>query len=104
MAVNPLHVEYRRVDRRIEWLRRKLYEYDEQGRVDGQMNPAVAIQRNIDMQDYADELRELMSLRDIADRMNQPTGVKKWQMWIVIGYATITFLMTALLFYFVLPK
>ena len=55
--------DFSAVDRRIEYLRRKIFEYDDTGRMDAQLNPQAAIQKSIDQRDYQEELEELMYLR-----------------------------------------
>ena len=58
------------------WLEHKLYEYEDVGRVDAQLNPAIAIQRNQDRQDYEAELSELHDLLALIEPVSN-----QWTHW-----------------------
>ena len=81
------------VDRRIEYLRRKIYEYDDTGRMDAQLNPQAAIQKSIDQRDYQEELEQLMYLRSLpaqlAKRANENTSIKAWQAALLVMFSTV---------------
>lgn len=96
--------DFSAVDRRIEYLRRKLYEYDDTGRMDAQLNPQVAVQRSIDVRDYQEELEQLMFLRGLpaqvaaqaAIKAREPTSIPLWQVALV-AFSSLLALAVAIL-------
>ena len=92
--------DFSAVDRRIEYLRRKLYEYDDTGRLDAQMNPQVAVQRSIDQRDYQEELEQLMYLRalpgQVAKRATVDTSIKAWQALLLIFFSVLAVMIASL--------
>ncbi len=85
------------VDRRIEYLRRKIYEYDDTGRMDAQLNPQAAIQKSIDQRDYQEELEQLMYLRGLPAQLatqavakaKEPTSIPVWQVALVTFFSML---------------
>lgn len=94
--------DFSAVDRRIEYLKRKLYEYDSFGRTDAQLNPASALQKSIDQNAYQDELTELMTLRELADKARQPTGIATWQAAVIATFSGVAIAMATASIYLVL--
>lgn len=92
--------DFSAVDRRIEYLRRKLYEYDDTGRLDAQLNPQVAIQRSIDQRDYQEELEQLLYLRGltgrVAERAVADTSIKAWQALLLIFFSVLAVMIASL--------
>ncbi len=96
--------DFSAVDRRIEYLRRKIFEYDDTGRMDAQLNPQAAIQKSIDQRDYQEELEELMYLRALPGQLatqavakaKEPTSIPVWQVAIV-AFSSLLALAVAIL-------
>ncbi len=92
--------DFSAVDRRIEFLRRKIYEYDDTGRMDAQLNPQAAIQKSIDQRDYQEELEQLMYLRSlpaqVVKRANENTSIKAWQAALLVFFSTVAVLIASL--------
>lgn len=95
--------EFRAVDRRINYLRQELYSYDKFLRHPGD-NADMATQAKfaMDADDYPQELDELMTLRELADKAKQPTGIATWQAAILAGFSAISLALAVASIYTVL--
>lgn len=82
--------EYRAVDRRIRYLQQEIYNYDKFLRHPGtETDMATQAKFAADADDYQTELDELMTLRELADKANRPTGIAAWQAVIVASFSGI---------------
>ena len=97
--------DFSAVDRRIEFLRRKIYEYDDTGRMDAQLNPQAAIQKSIDQRDFQEELEQLIYLRSLpvllAKRANENTSIKAWQAALLVMFSTVAVVIASVAFWMV---
>lgn len=84
-------------DRRINYLRQELYTYDKFFR-DPSSDTDVGKHAKfaIDADDHQKELDELMYLRDLAEKTERPTGIKRWQAGLIAFYATTALAVAAL--------
>lgn len=78
------------VERRINYLRQELYNYDKYFR-----DPSNDIEVGkhakfaIDASDHQVELSELMHLLKLAEKANRQTSFKQWQVMLVVIYSTL---------------
>lgn len=95
--------DYRAVDRRIRYLQQEIYNYDKFLRHPG-VETDIATQAKFaaDADDYQTELDELMTLRELADKANRPTGIATWQAAIVASFSGIALVIALASIYTVL--
>lgn len=94
---NELLTEFPETDRRIYGLRQELYTYDKwlrdpAGAKDMPAQAAMAL--NADQQQR--ELSELVYLRSLPDKLNQPTGIRTWQAALLIFFIGIALTIAAI--------
>ena len=88
-------------DRRINYLRQEIYNYDKYLRTPSSQDMASSAKWAIDVDDNQRELDELMYLRDFADKANKPTGIKIWQAIVLAVYTTISLAIAVMAFWLV---
>ena len=82
--------EYRAVDRRIRFLQQEVYNYDKFLRHPvGEVDMATQAKFAADADDNIKELEELMTLRELADKAKQPTGIAMWQAAIMATFSAV---------------
>lgn len=95
--------EFRAVDRRIRYLQQEIYNYDKFLRHPaGDVDMGTQAKFAADADDYQMELDELMTLRELADKAKQPTGIATWQAAIMAGGVGIALVLATASIYVVL--
>jgi len=95
--------DYRAVDRRIRFLQQEIYNYDKFLRHPGvETDMATQAKFAADADDQQQELEELMTLRELADKARQPTGIATWQAAIMATFSAISLAVAAVSIYLVL--
>jgi len=95
--------EYRAVDRRIRFLQQEIYNYDKFLRHPGvETDMATQAKFAADADDQQQELEELMTLRELADKARQPTGIATWQAAIMATFSAISLAVAVASIYLVL--
>jgi len=95
--------EFRAVDRRIRYLQNEIYNYDKFLRHPGvETDMATQAKFAADADDQQQELDELMTLRELADKAKQPTGIATWQAAIMAGGVGIALALATASIYVVL--
>lgn len=95
--------EYRAVDRRIRFLQQEIYNYDKFLRHPGtETDMATQAKFAADADDYQTELDELMTLRQLAEKAKQPTGIATWQAAIMATFSGIALAVAVASIYLVL--
>ena len=95
--------EYRAVDRRIRFLQQEIYNYDKFLRhPTGEVDMGTQAKFAADADDYQAELEELMTLRELADKAKQPTGIASWQAAIMATFSAISLAVVVASIYLVL--
>lgn len=90
--------DFSSVDRRINYLRNEIYTYDKflRNPTQGQTDMATQAKFAMDADDYQQELDELVTLREIADKAKQPTSIKTWQAALLAFYSTVAIVIAVL--------
>ena len=91
--------DFSAVDRRINYLQQELYTYDKflrNPQAPGANDMGAQAKFAIDAQGNQEELEQLMYLRSLATVANKPTGIKAWQVLILVFYCTIAVLIAGL--------
>lgn len=91
--MNAEQMDFSEVDERIRFLDRKIYEINEFGRTD---NNALDFTRTIELRSYRNEREQLVYLRNLADKVAQPTEIRWWQAILLAIYSTIAMLIAVL--------
>jgi len=95
--------DYRAVDRRIRFLQQEIYNYDKFLRhPTGEVDMGTQAKFAADADDYQAELEELMTLRELADKAKQPTGIASWQAAIMATFSAISLAVVVASIYLVL--
>ena len=95
--------EYRAVDRRIRFLQQEVYTYDKFLRHPaGEVDMATQAKFAADADDNLKELEELMTLRELADKAKQPTGIAMWQAAMTGSFALVALVLAVASIYLVL--
>jgi len=95
--------DYRAVDRRIRFLQQEIYNYDKFLRHPGvETDMATQAKFAADADDQQQELEELMTLRELADKARQPTGIATWQAAIMATFSAISLAVAVASIYLVL--
>ena len=95
--------DYRAVDRRIRFLQQEIYNYDKFLRHPGtETDMATQAKFAADADDYQTELDELMTLRELAEKAKQPTGIATWQAAIMATFSGIALAVAVASIYLVL--
>ena len=95
--------DYRQVDRRIRYLQQEIYNYDKFLRNPaGQTDMATQAKFAADADDYQAELEELMTLRELADKARQPSGIAHWQAAIMAAFSGVALAVAVASIYLVL--
>ena len=91
-------------DRRINYLRQEIYNYDKYLRNPQSQDMASSAKWAIDVDDHQRELDEIMYLRDFAEKANQPTGIKVWQAIGLAAYTTISLAIAVMAFWLIVIR
>ena len=95
--------EFRAVDRRIRYLQNEIYNYDKFLRHPGvETDMATQAKFAADADDYQTELEELMTLRELAEKAKQPTGIATWQAAIMATFSALALAVATASIYLVL--
>ena len=95
--------DYRAVDRRIRFLQQEIYNYDKFLRHPGtETDMATQAKFAADADDQQQELDELMTLRELADKAKQPTGIATWQAAIMATFSGVALAVATASIYLVL--
>ena len=95
--------DYRAVDRRIRFLQQEIYNYDKFLRHPGtETDMATQAKFAADADDYQTELEELMTLRELAEKAKQPTGIATWQAAIMATFSGVALAVAVASIYLVL--
>ena len=95
--------DYRAVDRRIRFLQQEIYNYDKFLRHPGtETDMATQAKFAADADDYQTELDELMTLRQLAEKAKQPTGIATWQAAIMATFSALALAVATASIYLVL--
>jgi len=95
--------DYRAVDRRIRFLQQEIYNYDKFLRHPGtETDMATQAKFAADADDYQTELEELMTLRELAEKAKQPTGIATWQAAIMATFSALALAVATASIYLVL--
>lgn len=95
--------DYRAVDRRIRFLQQEIYNYDKFLRHPGtETDMATQAKFAADADDYQTELDELMTLRELAEKAKQPTGIATWQAAIITTFSALALAVATASIYLVL--
>ena len=95
--------DYRAVDRRIRFLQQEIYNYDKFLRHPGtETDMATQAKFAADADDYQTELDELMTLRELAEKAKQPTGIATWQAAIMATFSALALAVSTASIYLVL--
>jgi len=95
--------DYRAVDRRIRFLQQEIYNYDKFLRHPGtETDMATQAKFAADADDYQTELDELMTLRELAEKAKQPTGIATWQAAIMATFSALALAVATASIYLVL--
>lgn len=83
--------EYRATDRRIRFLQQEIYNYDKFLRhPTGDVDMGTQAKFAADADDYQQELDELMTLRELADKATKPTAITTWQAAIMATFSAVS--------------
>lgn len=95
--------DFRAVDRRIRYLQQELYNYDKFLRHPaGDVDMGTQAKFAADADDYQMELDELMTLRELAEKANKPTGIAHWQAAIIAASSGVALAVAVASIYLVL--
>lgn len=96
---NEAYRRFSAVDRRISYLRQELYTYDKFLRNPSEKGDIAASAKwAIDAEDCQKELDELTYLRDLAESINSPSSITKWQAGLILFFAFTAVLIAVMSF------
>ena len=93
--------KFPQTDRRINYLRTEIYNYDKYLRNPSSQDMATSAKWAIDVDDNQRELDELMYLREFVGKANKPTGINFWQAIVLAVYTTISLAIAMMAFWLV---
>ena len=96
--------KFPQTDRRINYLRTEIYNYDKYLRNPSSQDMASSAKWAIDVDDNQRELDELMYLRDFAEKANKPTNIKVWQAIGLAAYTTISLAIAVMAFWMIVIR
>ena len=95
--------DYRAVDRRIRYLEQEIYNYDKFYRSpSGDVDAAAQARFDRDYADNQQELDELMTLRELAEKASAPTTIATWQAAIMATFSGVALAVAVASIYLVL--
>jgi hypothetical protein len=95
--------DYKAVDRHIWYLQQEIYNYDKFLRHPvGEVDMATQAKFAADADDNVKLLEELMTLRELADKAKQPTGIATWQAALMATFSGIALAVAVASIYLVL--